>query len=310
MGKAALIVSWLLSGIASISLGQSASELPNMIDTVRPSVLKIEVSLRFGMGLDRIPSDLQPCFRGNPYCTVGTGFFVNDHADVVTAFHVVDGYRSPDGVSHPGIKQIQEELHSLGIESEIDIGIEFPNVETKLMTVSTNTVIISATLIATDPAHDLALIRAVENPFVSSFKLIGGTYQKVTKSQPVFAKISTIRARDSEPIFACGYPFGEEGLVTTSGTIASAWNTKVLIRAEAAGFNDKQDVYNVDLRINPGNSGGPIFRLSDSSVVGVAVETLGSLGIAVPAKFVAQFLTTHGVPWTPANAPQEGPQKH
>jgi S1-C subfamily serine protease len=84
------------------------------------------------------------------------------------------------------------------------------------------------------------------------------------------------------------------------GAIASAWKTESLITATAAGFSRPAEVYLVDLRINPGNSGGPIFRRDDQAVLGMAVESKGSLGVVVPAKYIAQFLKGHGIQWMPA----------
>ena len=174
--------------------------------------------------------------------------------------------------------------------------------ETPQITVASGSQDFEAQVIATNPAHDLALIRPLINPFAHMPITFGGPGAKnFPQTKAKFATLAVIRAKDSDSIFACGYPFGESGLVTTMGTIASAWNTQVLLRAEAAGFGFPQQVYNVDLRINPGNSGGPIFRASDGVVVGVAVQSLGSLGIAVPAKFVGEFLTAQGVSWTPAD---------
>jgi len=108
------------------------------------------------------------------------------------------------------------------------------------------------------------------------------------------------RPRDGEEIFACGFPFGEPGLVTTSGAIASAWKTDLLIAAKAAGVVETVETYWADLRINPGNSGGPVFRTSDQSVLGMAVEFKGTLGVVVPAKYIAEFLKAHAIQWSSA----------
>jgi len=40
--------------------------------------------------------------------------------------------------------------------------------------------------------------------------------------------------------------------------------------------------------------------MSDQALIGVAVQSLGSLGVVVPAKFVIAFLKAQGVSWTPA----------
>jgi S1-C subfamily serine protease len=282
---------------------QTNPKLADLIDSVRPSVVQIDVKLvgTPGNPFPRAPATLDGCFHGGSYCIAGTGFFVNSNGDVVTAFHVVDGFRAKNGTEEPGIKQLVEALEAAGIHAEISIGIAIPNVETKSISITAGTTHYSAVLVATDPSHDLALLRPTTNPFSHMQQTFSGPgtagWPQATAKYVTF---SPTRPRDAEDIFACGYPLGEPGLITTSGTIASAWNTKVLLRAEAAGFSFPVEVYNVDLRINPGNSGGPVFRLSDQALIGVAVESFGSLGVVVPAKFVTAFLKSQGVSWTSA----------
>jgi S1-C subfamily serine protease len=305
----------LLACATRLFAAQHEQNLPNMIDSVRPAVVKILVHInpesteRIVRREIAIPADLQQYFASN-YLIVGTGFFVNADGDVITADHVVDGFQSADGGNHPGVKQIQDELRSAGIDSELRIGVAVPNVETPGVTISSATIPYPASVIAPDPEHDLALVRPSVNPFDNPPHIFGGAgATNFPKFKPTFVKLAVDRPRDADAIFACGYPLFEAGLVTTSGTVASAWNTQILLRAQAAGFNSPQEVYNVDLRINPGNSGGPVFQMSDGAVIGVAVQSLGSLGIAVPAKSVEAFLRTQGRPWTPSRDNTKTPKK-
>jgi S1-C subfamily serine protease len=294
------------SGVHRLS-AQTARSLPDVIDSIRPAVVKVYLYAEPSPNghPEVVSAATQQCFGGSSGCVLGTGFIVNDRGDTVTALHVVDGYQTPDGRNFPGAKQLQAELHAAGIKSHLSIGIPTSNIDTGPIQIRSGTFGNPASVIATDPAHDLALIRPNDYPLHDAPQTVVDIYAKSSRTKLQFVTFSNVRARDAEPIFACGYPFGEAGLVTTSGTIASAWNDAVLLRATASGFSASQEVYNVDLRINPGNSGGPIFRLSDHSVIGVAVQSLGSLGIAVPAKFVTEFLTDQGVPWTKAEASQK-----
>lgn len=282
---------------------QTTPKLADVIDSIRPSVVQVSVKL-VGTPENRFPhapAALDGCFHGSPICIAGTGFFVNSNGDIVTAMHVVDGFRARDGSDHPGVKQVIEALQAVGIHAELSIGVAMPNVETERITVSSGTFGYSAVLVATDPSHDLALIRPTNNPFTHMPKMFGGPGSVgLPQATVTYVTFSPARPRDAEDIFACGYPLGEPGLITTSGTLASAWNTMALLRAEAAGFSFPVEVYHVDLRINPGNSGGPVFRMSDQALIGVAVQSLGSLGVVVPAKFVIAFLKAQGVSWTPA----------
>jgi len=249
--------------------------------------------------------------------TIGTGFFVNPNGDVVTAFHVVDGFRGKDGTDHPGARQFIEDLTAAGINAKIFVSVSLPNIDEKALgkhnelkiTMGGVSADFEVDVMSTDPAHDLALIRPHNNPFTHMPKLFefpGSKSEDLPQAKAKFVTFSAKRPRDAEDIFACGYAFGEPSQITTSGTLASGWNSEVLLRAEAAGFPLPAEVYEVDLRINPGNSGGPVFRLSDQSVIGVAVQSHGSLGVVIPAKFVTAFLTSQGVAWTPVKIVSSG----
>jgi S1-C subfamily serine protease len=292
---------------------QEAPKLADLVDDVRPSVVKIDLHIhgKVEEWPPQVPQGIRECFGEMQTCVVGTGYFVNSNGDVVTAFHVVDGY---DG--HPGVKQIIELLNATGIHAEMKIGVAVPNIERGKSVIGANTMSYSATLVSTDPAHDIALIRSTKNPFTSEPPLlIDAGAQSRSLGEPKFVTFSEARPRDAEDIFACGYPFGQHGLVTTSGTVASAWNSMPLVRAHAAGIDQNTEVYQVDLRINPGDSGGPVFRVSDESVMGMAIEEIagggaGGLGIAIPAKFVTAFLKSQGVPFTLAKtAPKDQPKQ-
>jgi S1-C subfamily serine protease len=283
---------------------RTVPKLADFIDGIRPTVVQVAIHAKGGFG--NIPPKFQSCFKGGTYCIAGTGFFVSSNGDIVTAFHVVDGYRTKDGSDDPGAKQVIDALGAIGIPAEMVIGVAIPNIDNGRITVASTTNYFQAILISTDPSHDLALIRATVNPFTHMPRTFGGPGASgMPQAMAGAVSLSMIRPRDGEEVFAAGYPFGETGLITTSGVVASAWKTKVLLRAEAAGFTFPAEVYNLDLRINPGNSGGPVFRMSDSALIGVSVEYTGSLGIAVPAKFVSSFLTNQKVPWTAtADSPQ------
>jgi len=317
MKLAIFVLSLLCIGTASenayAAKAKEPPKLADVIDGVRPSVVQVIVMMVQSPG-HPFPqlSDTSPLgkyFNHSPRLIIGTGFFVNRTGDVVTAFHVVDGFRARDGSEVPGIKKIIDALSAQGIHAEIRIGVALPDVETGRITIAAGTEGFPAVVVATDPSHDLALIRPTVNPFTNMPRTFGGPgaagLPQATAKSVTF---SLTRPRDAEEIFACGYPFGESGLVTTSGTLASAWNSQILVRSEAAGFPYAQEVYTVDLRINPGNSGGPVFRMSDQAVIGVAVQSLGTLGVVVPSKFVTAFLTSQGVSWNPGETSSKKPK--
>jgi len=292
LSKTSIIGTAIFAGVVFCPASRCTSAQKNtihLIELVRPAVVQVLVHITDAPPTLSLAVSLPPCFGASKInCVVGTGFFVNDAGDVVTACHVADG-----------VQQIIQLLGTAGIHARATIGVNMPNVETKNLTVSSGTVGFPATLIATDPEHDIAVFRPATNPFTNMPKTFGGPGASGSpQTKAAFVHLAVGRPLDGEEIVACGFPFGEPGLVTTSGAIASAWKTEVLTTAKAAGMTIPVEVYWVDLRINPGNSGGPVFRMGDQSVVAMVVELGGSLGSAVPAKYIAEFLKTHDIPFS------------
>jgi len=190
----------------------------------------------------------------------------------VTACHVANDVQS-----------VIKILGDLGIQAISVAGFSLPNKETNGIKSISDTYGVNATLVATDPLHDLALFHIEPNPS--------------TKPKTPFVRLSNTAPNDGDAIFSCGFPFGEPGIVTTSGAIASASKLAVLITAASAGAIGKIFVYWVDLAVNPGNSGGPIFSNADQSVLGIVVENEGSLGIVVPSTYIIDFLESHNIRW-------------
>lgn len=90
---------------------------------------------------------------------------------------------------------------------------------------------IPATILSTDPDHDLALLKAnTDHPLVRV---------------PLGASAEVKR---QEPVLVIGFPFAEENVTSTSGRIVS-------IRKEGA-----DQVFVTDAVVNPGNSGGPVLN--------------------------------------------------
>jgi S1-C subfamily serine protease len=231
---------------------------------------------------------------------VGTGFFVNAVGDVVTASHVANGTQGR-ALLEPGTQQIIQMLEVNRIHADTVIVVSIPNVENEYLTVASAGKVFPATFVAADAEHDIAIFHATVNPFTNMSKPFGSSGAAgLPQATAKFVHLAQERPRDGENIIACGFPFGEPGLVTTSGTIASAWKTETLLAAAANGLSRSVDVYLADLGINRSKSGGPVFRSYDQAVLGMAVESEGSLGVVVPAKYIAEFLKAHGIQWRSA----------
>lgn len=146
------------------------------------------------------------------------------------------------------------------------------------------------TVIGTDPATDIAVVRA----------------EGVSGLTPITLG-SSADLRVGQDVVAIGSPLGLEGTVTTG--IVSALNRPVSAGGDANNQNTVLDAIQTDAAINPGNSGGALVNMAGELVgVNSAIATLGGdspdaqsgsigLGFAIPvdqAKRVADELVSSG----------------
>jgi S1-C subfamily serine protease len=282
--------------------GAQDKSLASRIESARLAVVQIIVQTSF-MGRLAVPNNAAPavqsiadCVNENAgTCIVGTGFFVNREGDAVTASHVASD-----------VHEILQFLAAHNVKASPLLGVSIPNIEAKNVTLGSSTQLFPITIAASDSEHDVAVFRATVNPFTNmepgfmaeTFRADAPPTVVSTPSTPKILRLSTIRPRDGDRIFACGFPFDQPGMVTTSGQIASAWKSEVPL-SSVQQLPIPIDVYWADLRINPGNSGGPVMRVPDSAVIGMIVESRGSLGVVVPASYITKFLDAHRIKWSP-----------
>ena len=146
------------------------------------------------------------------------------------------------------------------------------------------------TVVGTDPASDIAVVRA----------------QGVSGLTPITLG-SSASLRVGQDVVAIGSPLGLEGTVTTG--IVSALNRPVAAGGDATNQNTVLDAIQTDAAINPGNSGGALVNMAGELVgVNSAIATLGGdspesqsgsigLGFAIPvdqAKRIADELISKG----------------
>lgn len=204
------------------------------------------------------PSIVQICFTaselseelwrqvGTPfiYKVLGTAFFVNDEAFVITARHVIQG----------GLRLV---TNTDAQRKNINISMGLPNSDNFVG----NRVLVDFDVIDDDENKDLTLIKLRMNPFrgeVRSGVRMAGAEIPIPVSVP---NLRRDRPREGEWIGISGYPFEQRSLVTNSGYIASVWTIPN---------------YLADVEVNPGNSGGPVYLVKDSSIIGVCVASHGS----------------------------------
>lgn len=146
------------------------------------------------------------------------------------------------------------------------------------------------TIVGTDPASDIAVVRA----------------QGVSGLTPITLG-SSAALRVGQNVVAIGSPLGLEGTVTTG--IVSALNRPVSTAGDAGNQNTVLDAIQTDAAINPGNSGGALVNMNGELVgINSAIATMGGdsqdaqsgsigLGFAIPvdqAKRIADELIKTG----------------
>lgn len=272
---------------------RSENSTGEALDKVRYSVVKVAVVAKqpavaptAGSPIVQLPD----CFHGSRVCILGTGIAVSSNGDVITASHVATASI-----------ELRNVLHAEQVDSELVVGISIPNHEDSHgNTFASWTLEVDVEIKAIDTLHDLALLHAAKLPLR---RRLGRIDDNVLSSPawPVPVTLSPVRAKDAEPIFACGFPLGDPDMVTTNGTIGSAWASEIVSTARSSPNAYPIDVYKLDIQLTHGNSGGPIFRLSDQAVLGIVIEghdnLPGAPPIAVPSKYITEFLTKNNVAW-------------
>jgi S1-C subfamily serine protease len=153
----------------------------------------------------------------------------------------------------------------------------------------------SATLLAIDRGHDLALLR-IEGPALPALKLGDGA-----------------RMREGMSVALIGYPIGgvlgftpvtHRGIVSSITAIvlpapsSQALNAQAVARLRQGSF----DIYQLDATAYPGNSGSPVFDIESGEVVAVinmvlvrgskesALRYPTGISYAIPVRFVNELL--------------------
>jgi serine protease Do len=199
----------------------------------------------------------------------GTGFVAGNGNWVVTNFHVLP----PASEAAPDVSLMVQVLKGPGREFSMR----------------------QATVLETDPLHDLAVLR-VEGPPLPALE-VGDSDQ----------------VREGQSVAFMGFPIGGTlgfSPVTHRGIVSAitpaqlpASNARSLtdaaIRAARAG---SFDLFQLDATAYPGNSGGPLFDADTGAVLGVlnmvllkntresALSQPSGISYAVPSKFVRALL--------------------
>jgi serine protease Do len=218
----------------------------DLVERVSPSVVTVTVEEEIQPTQDLVPDDLPEPFKnffnqfGNggqqqrprKAVAMGSGFVVDRNGFIVTNNHVIEKAKK--------------------ITVKMTDGRELP-----------------ATLVGTDPATDIAVLRV-----------------KADKPLPAVDFVDDRQVRVGDWVIAVGNPFGLSNTVT-AGIVSSI--------GRDVGNGPYTDFIQVDAPINRGNSGGPTFNLQ-GRVIGmnsmIFSPSGGSVGIgfAIPSSTIRQVI--------------------
>lgn len=168
---------------------------------------------------------------------IGTAFAVGDEGLLITAKHVVEGYKDKELVIAFGLPPVNYK----GVLKINGMFVSMPGAVVK----------------AVDDENDLALIKLPQPLREYKFQ----TDTRLPEVSPHGLSLEEGEAIEGDAIAVSGYPLSEPSLVTTAGHIASNWTLA----------DHQYERYLGDITVNGGNSGGPVYRLQTGKVVGVAV---------------------------------------
>ena len=226
------------------SLIKNQDALSTLYNQVSASVVNIQVSTHAVDPQLGVPGFNTPQGDAPLQRAEGSGFIFDNEGHIVTNNHVVEGAET--------------------------VTVIFNNGEWA-----------KATVVATDPQADLAVIK-VTPP--ADF-----TWKPLPLAQPDSLK-------PGHMVVALGNPFGLEGTMTTGIVSALGRSMPVGVSSQATGGSyTLPDVIQTDAAINPGNSGGPLLNLA-GEVVGVnfaiesPVRSNSGVGFTIPISIVRRVV--------------------
>ena len=235
--------------------------LPDVVDQIRPSIVAIGTAY----------PPRQPNRKGDPMTYRGTGFVVGNGLQIITNAHVIPDKLDTDN------NEIIAVFTGRGANAQAR----------------------PAKVIATDDAHDLALL-----------EIQGAVLPALTLGD------STI-VREGQEIAFTGFPIGmvlglypvtHRGIVSAITPIARpVENSRTLNAAQLQHLRKSRfDTFQLDATAYPGNSGSPVYESSTGRVIGVlnsvfvkeskesVLEKPSGISYAIPGQYVIDILRQHG----------------
>lgn len=255
----ALLLLALLSALGATAVAAPPGGLPEVVRRVSSSVVAV--------GTVRPAPREQAAPFASRY--MGTGFSLGDGTLIATSLHVVDQALPPG----ERLVVFTREAQGAGVRS--------------------------AQLVASDPVHDLALLRVAGTPLPSL---------ALAAAPPLIA--GTEIAFSGFPLgVATGViPVTHRGIVAAVTPLAApVARSEQLSAAQLRAIRDNFDVYQLDALALPGHSGSPVFLTSAPGVVAVLMGSLKAglpsvageginlgVGYAVPVHYLRALLESLG----------------
>jgi S1-C subfamily serine protease len=219
------------------------------------------------------PDDQTPEPRGYQYTFFGNAFFINEQGYLLTVAHVLETFS--DG-------------------GQPSILVKRPDAPPRLVKVS---------VIAQDPAHDVAILRAAPNPFTTGCTV---AFVPLSASQPVRGEsVLAVSLRPKHEHFALSFELPRED--SSRGTVLSFESTQLAKSAPPA------DVFLLSHPVVKGQSGSPVLDTETQAVIGLVEGlwlrgTYGTMskaspqpdavpGAAIPVQYAIALLKQNGVTW-------------
>jgi hypothetical protein len=200
--------------------------------------------------------DQSPTTHGYHYTFFGNAFFINDQGYLLTAAHVLETFR--DG-------------------GQPFILVHRPNSPPRLVQV---------TVIATDPAHDVAILRATPNPFDSNYQV---SFLPLAES-PATAGQSVIALSLHPPKLRSANTFQLPLEDRSESQVLSHESTQLDKSAPPA------DVFLLSHPVTLGQSGSPVLTLDTHAVLGLIEGRWLRTSAASIAKSASHPAATPGQP--------------
>jgi S1-C subfamily serine protease len=229
------------------------------------------------------PDDQKPASRGYHYTFFGNAFFINEQGYLLTVAHVVETFR--DG-------------------GQAYILVNRQNAPPGLLKV---------TVVAKDPQHDVAILRATTNPFAGKYSVryVPLSNDPAVRGQSVLAlSLHPQKLQDA-------HSFDSTREDSSPGTVLSYESTQLEKSAPAA------NVFLLSHPVVKGQSGSPVLATDSRAVVGLVeglwlrsapvgiaksgAQSSGTPGAAIPIQYAINLLKKLNVTWHSAMSASSTP---